>query len=111
MLRKDTLTLNDLFYGLLLPSGNDAALVLADYFGSVIEKNTCSQGGPPKSYHFQDNTPIRYFLKEMNQLATKIGMTNTCFDSPHGLANNNNVSTAYDIALLSMNCMQNDVFR
>jgi D-alanyl-D-alanine carboxypeptidase len=37
-------------------------------------------------------------------------MTNTIFDSPHGLANNFNVSTAYDMAILTHHCMQSEVF-
>lgn len=49
--KKDTLTLEQLFYAMLLPSGNDAALVLADYFGGVIAQK---QPGvvPPKSFQF-----------------------------------------------------------
>jgi hypothetical protein len=52
-----------------LPSGNDAALVLADYFGGVIEKNSKNLVAPPKSFQFDDNLNIRYFLKEMNLCA------------------------------------------
>lgn len=46
----------------------------------------------------------------MNQCATKLGMINTVFDSPHGLSNSINVSTALEIAILSHHCMQNQVF-
>lgn len=49
---------------------------------------------------FSDSPKISRFIKEMNKNAQKIGMTNTHFDSPHGLANKNNMSTAYDIAML-----------
>lgn len=59
---------------------------------------------------FPENLPIRYFLKEMNTTAYKLGMMNTVFDCPHGLSNNFNVSTALDMAILSFQCMQNDVF-
>jgi D-alanyl-D-alanine carboxypeptidase len=107
--KKDTLTLHQLFYALLLPSGNDAALVLADYFGGVIQSKNETLV-VPKSYMFPENMPIRYFLREMNITASKIGMTNTTFDCPHGLSNNFNVSTALDVAILSYQCMQNDVF-
>lgn len=55
--------------------------------------------------------PVRFFLREMNVLAQKLGMTQSVFDSPHGLANSVNVSTAYDMATLSYHCMQNDVFQ
>ena len=53
---------------------------------------------------------IRFFLNEMNIVAKKIGMKNTYFDSPHGLSNVNNVSTAYDMAVLACHCMKNDLF-
>lgn len=46
----------------------------------------------------------------MNATAQKLQMQNTCFDTPHGLANQLSVSTAHDIALLSYHCMQIDVF-
>ncbi len=82
--KKDTLTLEQLFYAMLLPSGNDAALVLADYFGGVIAQK---QPGvvPPKSFQFLDSINVRFFLKEMNACAVQMGLTNTFFDSPHGL--------------------------
>lgn len=107
--KRDTLKLHQLFYAMLLPSGNDAALVLADYFGGVIMKNSDSQS-PPKSFYFPDNIHVRFFLKEMNIVGAKIGMANTIFDSPHGLANNFNISTACEMAILSHHCMQIDVF-
>ena len=46
----------------------------------------------------------------MNITAQKLGMVNTVFDSPHGLCNTVNVSTALDMALLAYNCMQCTVF-
>jgi len=88
---------------LLLPSGNDAALVIADYFGNVIDKNT--DVTPPKSPYFGENLPVRHFLKEMNAQALKLGMNSTLFDSPHGLSNPHSLSTAHDIAVLSYHCM------
>lgn len=96
--------MHQLFYAMLLPSGNDAALVLADYFGGVVMQNSETQS-PPKSFYFPDNLPIRFFLREMNLVGKSIGMTSTIFDSPHGLANNFNISTAYEMALLSYHCM------
>lgn len=64
----------------------------------------------PKSFAFPENTQLRFFLKEMNITAQKLGMANSVFDSPHGLANVINVSTAFDMAILSHHCMQNEVF-
>lgn len=74
----EKLKLEDLVYGLMLRSGNDAALMIADYLGG--EKK---------------------FVQKMNKKAQKIGMKNTTFSNSHGLdEKNKNYSTAYDMAIL-----------
>ncbi len=84
----DILTVEDLLYGLLLQSGNDAAVVLANSI----------------SY---DN-----FINLMNKKALEIGMYNTTFENPHGLdEQTKNYSTAYDLALLMQYAMQSSTFR
>lgn len=88
----EKLTIKDLLYGLMLRSGNDAAIVLA--------KNVAGSS---------DN-----FVKLMNKLATDIGMKNSYFINPHGLEDNDgngNISTAKDMALLTRYAMKNKVFR
>lgn len=62
------------------------------------------------SYKF-NSSPIKYFLKEMNNFARKIKMNSTQFDSPHGLMNKHNFSCAHDVALMIEACMQSDYFR
>lgn len=85
----ECMTLYDLLVGLNLRSGNDSAMVIA--------VNTLGY----------DN-----FIKQMNQLAYKLGMYNTKFSNPHGLDNESeNISTAYDLALLMRYAMNNSVFR
>lgn len=54
---------------------------------------------------------VKYFLKEMNHNAAKLKMYSSSYDSPHGLMNKHNYSTAHDIVLLAEKCMQNDIFR
>ncbi len=88
----ETLKLKDLLYGLMLRSGNDAALMIAEYVGGSVSN----------------------FVKLMNSKALEIGMKNTNFINPHGLEDNKgegNTSTAYDMALLTSYAMQNDQFR
>lgn len=88
----ETMKLKDLLYGLMLRSGNDAALAIAEFVGGDVDK----------------------FVELMNQKAKEIGMKNTTFINPHGLENNEgvgNTSTAYDMALLSSYAMQNDVYK
>ena len=76
----EKMKLRDLLYGLMLRSGNDAAMVIASFVG----------GG-------EDG-----FVKLMNKKARFLGMNNTTFNNPHGLDEvTKNYSTAYDMALLS----------
>ena len=77
---KEKMTLRDLLYGLMMRSGNDAAVVIANYIGGNEEK----------------------FVDLMNAKAREIGMHNTTFKNSHGLdEKTKNYSTAYDMALLS----------
>jgi len=86
----EEIKLHDLVYGLMLRSGNDAALVIA--------KNVSGS--------------VSNFIDEMNKKALEIGMTNTTFMNPHGLDNENeNYSTAYDMALLASYAMKNEIYK
>lgn len=88
----ETMKLKDLLYGLMLRSGNDAALAISEFVGGNTEN----------------------FVKLMNEKASYLGMTNTNFINPHGLENNlgkGNISTAYDMALLSSYAMQNEIYQ
>ena len=87
----ETLTLKDLLYGLMLRSGNDAALAIANYVGGSVEK----------------------FVELMNDTASKIGMKDSVFKNPHGLdqEDGGNISSAYDMAILTSYAMQNEIYR
>ena len=88
----EILTLRDLVYGLLLRSGNDAALSIAVSVSGSEEE----------------------FVYKMNEYASNLNMDNTVFYNPHGLEENNgnaNVSTVRDMAKLTKYAMQNDIFR
>ena len=74
----EEMKLEDMVYGLMMQSGNDAALMIADFLGGEES-----------------------FVKKMNKKAKEIGMVNTVFENPHGLdEKTKNYSTAYDMALL-----------
>lgn len=75
----ESFTVRDLLYGLMLPSGNDAALVLADYVGHGVAG----------------------FVDLMNRKAAQIGCANTHFTSPHGLHDSQHYSTARDMATIA----------
>ncbi|WP_243386462.1 D-alanyl-D-alanine carboxypeptidase family protein [Bacillus kexueae] len=84
------ITLRDLVYGLMLRSGNDAAVAIAEYVGGSLEG----------------------FVYLMNQKAEEIGMMNTQFRNPHGLDDHNDhYSTAYDMAKLTQYAMRNEEYR
>ncbi len=83
----EKLTIENLLYGLMLRSGNDAALAIAHNVGDD-------------------------FIKLMNNTAKKIGMKNSTFNNPSGLdADKGNYSTAYDMAILMSYAMKNKTFK
>ena len=86
----EKIKLSDLVYGLMLRSGNDAAIAIAEYVGGSVEG----------------------FATMMNQKAEWIGMENSHFTNPHGLDDSNNhYSTAYDMAILTQYAMKNKNYR
>ncbi|CAD8143903.1 unnamed protein product [Paramecium pentaurelia] len=92
LLKGDSIFLRDLLYGLMLPSGNDAAVTL--------------------SYNFQlYSLENDHFLKEMNRFVSSLGLSNTQFSNVHGLCNENNFSTAYDVGKFTYESLQNEQFQ
>lgn len=75
----DKICLEDLIKGLLIHSGNDAAVAIAEHIGGSVEN----------------------FCEMMNQKAKEIGLLNTNFVTPHGLDRENHYSTAYDLLKMS----------
>lgn len=84
----DKITLNDLLYGLMLCSGNDAAVQIAETVGGSVEG----------------------FAEMMNKKAKELGLTNTSFVTPHGLDENGHHTTAYELAVLTDYALNNPVF-
>ena len=103
----DCLTLKDLLYGMMLPSGNDAAWALAIHFGKILFKHLKKRNRKKKK---EKRNYMVYFLHEMNRQAQKLKMFSTHFANPHGLVNQANKSTSYDIALLCWNMMKQPFF-
>lgn len=85
----EKLTLEELTYGLMLKSGNDAAVAIAEYLGGSIDA----------------------FALLMNKRAREIGAVNTNFVNPHGLDAEGHYTTAYDLALIAKEAMKNEKFR
>lgn len=86
----EKLKLRDLVYGLMLRSGNDAAIAIAKYVGGNVDK----------------------FVEKMNEKAKELKMTNTTFNNPSGLdQDKGNYSTAYDMAKLTSYAMKLDDYK
>lgn len=84
----DKITIRDLLYGLMLCSGNDAAVCLAESIAGTVPE----------------------FSNLMNQKAQELGLTNSHFESPHGLDSDGHYTTAYELALLSNFALKNPTF-
>lgn len=92
----ETLTLNQLLYGLLLPSGNDAAMAIAR-----------AVGGSPQT---DDPTARQRFIGWMNQTAESLGLKDTHFMNPHGLDQDGHYTTPYDLAMITRAAIQYPAF-
>ncbi len=91
----DKVTVRQLLYGLMLPSGCDAAYALADTFGT----------GRTRAER------VKSFIGKMNSTAKSLGLKNTHFDSFDGIGNGSNYSTPRDLTKLASSAMKNSTFR
>ncbi|MGI6777001.1 MAG: D-alanyl-D-alanine carboxypeptidase family protein [Acetivibrionales bacterium] len=82
------LKLRELLYGLMLNSGNDAAIAIAEHIGGSVEG----------------------FLDMMNKKAIELGAKNTCFKTPHGLDADGHYTTAYELAMITRYALKNPEF-
>lgn len=87
--KNDKITVNDLLYGLMLRSGNDAAVALANYVGGSIKG----------------------FAEMMNNKAEEMGLKNSHFIVPHGLDNEGHYTTAYELAKMTDYALKIDKFK
>ena len=83
------ISINDLLYGLMLRSGNDCAIALAEHISGSIEN----------------------FSILMNEKAFELGLFNTHFVTPHGLDDSNHYTSAHDLALLADYALKNSTFK
>ena len=107
----ERLPVRELLYGLLLPSGNDAANALAEHFGGRFQK-------PPKGMVWPHTTRPRSkpeawfcFVAEMDRSARAMGMKDTQFWNPHGLDCKGHRTTAADLLILARRFMQSPLLR
>ncbi|MEO1995593.1 MAG: serine hydrolase, partial [Planctomycetaceae bacterium] len=93
----ERISVRELLYGLLLPSGNDAAVALAQHFGQRLVEAHTSQ---PDTQAVMA-TSVDQFVAAMNRMAHDLEMRNTTFRNPHGLTAPGHASTARDLAILA----------
>lgn len=101
LLEGDELTVEQALRGLMIPSGNDAAIALAEHVGKKLDPKT--------------KDAVATFVKAMNERAKKLGCTETLFENPHGLDFDEWAgdmhSTAHDVALMMQEAMKDDTIR
>ena len=84
----EEISMKDLLYGLILASGNDCAVAIAE--------EVCGVEG---------------FVEKMNNFVTDLGLKDTHFSNPHGLDQKDHYTSAYDLAYITAYALNNDVFR
>ena len=101
LLEGDELTVEQALRGLMIPSGNDAAIALAEHVGKKLDPKT--------------KDAVATFVKAMNEQAKKLGCTGTLFENPNGLDFDEWAgdmhSTAHDVALMMQEAMKDDTIR
>ncbi|QEL16165.1 D-alanyl-D-alanine carboxypeptidase family protein [Limnoglobus roseus] len=93
----EKVSVRELLYGLLLPSGNDAAVAFAEHFGSRFGKDA-------------DGEPLLRFVNEMNRRAKELGLKEMSYRDPNGLSPQN-VSSVRDLATLAREALKDEAFR
>ncbi len=85
----DVLSLRQLLYGMMIVSGNDAAMMIAEHIGGSVDR----------------------FVSMMNEKARELGATGTHFTNPHGLTDPDHYTTLYDIYLIFQEAVKSDLFQ
>lgn len=97
----EQLPVKELLYGLMLPSGNDASVAIAETFGPRV-----AEGGLQ-----EDEKPYDAFIRAMNEKAKELGMQSTGYRNPHGLTAKGHVTTAADLGKLAHAVMKQPLYR
>ena len=84
----DVISLNDLLYGLMLASGNDAAIAIAEHISGSVDS----------------------FVELMNEEAIAMGASCTHFDNPHGMPSAEHYTSVYDLYIIFKNALENEKF-
>jgi D-alanyl-D-alanine carboxypeptidase (penicillin-binding protein 5/6) len=107
----ERLPAGELLYGLMLPSGNDAAVALAEHFGGRVARGYKTQAD--SAPHEEATPQARYdaFIAAMNHEAQELCLANTAFKNPHGMTTEGHVATCRDLLTLAHAALKNELFR
>jgi serine-type D-Ala-D-Ala carboxypeptidase (penicillin-binding protein 5/6) len=97
----ERLPVHELLYGMMLPSGNDAAVAFAEHFGGRLK--------PPADAP-NEADPLPRFIAEMNRVAAELGLLETHFANPNGLPAPGHRSSARNLAKLASHALAEPVF-
>lgn len=111
----EMLTVREALYGLMLPSGNDMSVALAEHFGERLAAAGADAPGPSTDAKSTTTDPaedpLDLFVRAMNGEAARLGMTQTEYLNPHGLTAPGHLSTATDLATLARTALTSERFR
>lgn len=105
----ETVPVREALYGLMLPSGNDMSVALAEHFGPRLAPATAAAENSAANDSKQD--PLELFVAAMNAEAARLGMTKTHYTNPHGLTNESHQSTVSDLAILARATLSSPLMR
>jgi len=97
----EQLTVGELMFGLILPSGNDASVAFAEHFGRKFANEP----------RLDDQQSYDRFVQQMNSAASNLGLKQTRFMNPHGLTSEEHLSTVADLARLARVALEVPEFR
>ena len=94
----ETISVRELLYGLMLPSGNDASVAFAEYFGRRLSPSA-------------EGNAYDQFIDAMNRAADELGMKESSFENPHGLTAPDHKTSPRDLVTLAHRAMESPFFR
>ncbi|MBL8808731.1 MAG: peptidoglycan-binding protein, partial [Planctomycetaceae bacterium] len=104
---REQVTVHDALYGLMLPSGNDMSVALAEHFGNRVARDE----GTATAASAASQDPLEQFVAVMNAEALSLGMSDTHYINPHGMTDKDHLSTALDLSRLARSILSNELLR
>jgi D-alanyl-D-alanine carboxypeptidase (penicillin-binding protein 5/6) len=104
----ESLSVREALYGLMLPSGNDMSVALAEHLGGRVHEQLQLT---PEAAQTLSADPLLKFVNAMNLEAKRLGMLNTSYRNPHGMTDAEHKSTPADLALLGSQLLQHPLLQ